>query len=83
MKKYVLMHYGFEKPTQEIMEAWGEWFESIQDNTIDNLGFRGGREVSKDGSRELPGGAEQSLHIEHQGLRSGLPMRAVTASSVQ
>jgi hypothetical protein len=28
VKKFVLLHYGFEKPTPEIMAAWGKWFES-------------------------------------------------------
>ena len=31
MKKFVLLHYGFEKPTPEIMAAWGKWFESMKD----------------------------------------------------
>ncbi len=35
MKKFVFLTYGFEKPTPEIMEAWGTWFESINDNIID------------------------------------------------
>ncbi len=54
MKKFVMLHYGFEKPTQEIMQAWGAWFESIADKAVDNLGFSGGREVSAGGTRELP-----------------------------
>jgi len=29
------LHYGFEKPTPEIMAAWGKWFESIKDRIID------------------------------------------------
>lgn len=63
VKKFVLMHYGFEKPTREIMDAWGEWFGSIQDSTIENLGFRGGREISKDGSRDLPMGPDSITGI--------------------
>ncbi len=58
MKTFVLMHYGFEKPTPEIMEAWGKWFESMKDHTIDNLGFKGGREISKAGTVNLPLGPE-------------------------
>ena len=42
MKKYLLLHYGFEKPTPEIMEAWGAWFGSVADKTIDQGGFTGG-----------------------------------------
>ena len=28
VNKYMFLHYGFEKPTPEIMDAWGQWFES-------------------------------------------------------
>jgi len=35
VKKFVLLHYGFEKPTPEIMAAWGKWFESMKDNITD------------------------------------------------
>jgi hypothetical protein len=37
----------------------GKWFESIKDNTIDMGGhFSGGREISKDGTKDLPLGPE-------------------------
>ncbi len=58
MKKFVLLHYGFETPTPEIMQAWGAWFESIADRTVDNLGFSGGREISAAGTQDLPWGME-------------------------
>lgn len=55
MKKFVLLHYGFEKPTPEIMAAWGKWFESIKDRVIDMGGhFSRGREISKAGTKDLP-----------------------------
>jgi hypothetical protein len=54
MKKFVLMHFGFEKPTPEIMQAWNAWFESVADKTVENVGFSGGREISKGGTRDLP-----------------------------
>ena len=54
MKKFVLLHYGFEKPTQEIMEAWGAWFESISANMVEQGGFSSGREISRSGTRDLP-----------------------------
>lgn len=54
MKKFVLLHYGFETPTPEIMGAWEDWFDSIADKTIENVGFSGGREVSKSVSKDLP-----------------------------
>ena len=59
MKKFVYLHYGFEKPTPEIMAAWGKWFASMKDNIIDLGGhFRGGREISKAGIKDLPLGLE-------------------------
>jgi len=59
VKKFVFLHYGFEKPTPEIMAAWGKWFESMKDNIIDMGGhFSGGREISKSGTKDLPLGLE-------------------------
>ena len=58
MKKFVLLHCGFEQPTPEIMQAWGKWFESIADVTVENLGFGGAREISKSGTKELPWAAD-------------------------
>ncbi|MBK8840828.1 MAG: hypothetical protein IPO30_19740 [Hyphomonadaceae bacterium] len=29
MKRFMLLHVGFEKPTPEIMAAWGKWFERV------------------------------------------------------
>ncbi len=53
MKKFVIMHMGFEMPSPEIMEKWNAWFASIKDNTVENLGFRGGKEVNHDGTVDL------------------------------
>ena len=54
MKKFMLLHFGFEKPTPEIMGAWKAWFESIADKQVEQGGFAGGREISKSGTRDLP-----------------------------
>lgn len=55
MKRFMLLHYGFEKPTQEIMAAWNKWFESVADKTVEHGGFHAGaREVSHDGTTDLP-----------------------------
>ena len=55
MNRYMLLHFGFEKPTPEIMEAWGKWFASVADSTEDQGGFHGGaREISHGGSKDLP-----------------------------
>ena len=59
MKKYVFLHYGFETPTAEIMGAWGQWFESIADKTVDRGGhFSAGREISHAGTKDLPLGMD-------------------------
>ncbi|NKB21394.1 MAG: hypothetical protein GKS01_12940 [Alphaproteobacteria bacterium] len=58
MKRYMLLHFGFEKPTPDIMTAWKNWFESIADITVENGGFHGGaREISHDGSKDITMGA--------------------------
>lgn len=54
MKKFVLLTYGFETPTSEIMEAWGDWFESIADKIVDSGGpSGGGREITRAGTTDL------------------------------
>jgi hypothetical protein len=59
VKRFMLLHFGFEKPTPEIMAAWGKWFESIADRTMEHGGFHGGaREISHTGTRDLPMGME-------------------------
>jgi len=59
VKKFMFLHFGFEKPTPEIMGAWGKWFESIADKTVDQGGhFSGAREISKSGTKDLPMGME-------------------------
>ena len=59
MKKFMFLHYGFERPTPEIMAAWGEWFESIADKIVDQGGhFSGGREISSAGTKDLPLGLD-------------------------
>ena len=54
MNRYLLLHIGFEKPTPDIMAAWNQWFESVADRTVENLGFAGGREVTREGTEDLP-----------------------------
>ncbi len=58
MKRFMLLHFGFEKPTAEIMAAWGKWFESVADKSVDQGGFSGGREISHSGTKDLPWGME-------------------------
>ena len=59
MKKFVIFHYGFEMPTQEIMNAWNKWFASIGDKIVDPGSPLGpGKEISHSGTKELPLGME-------------------------
>jgi len=53
MKKYMILHFGFEQPTDEVMKEWNQWFESIKDRQLDQGGFMNGREISKSGLQEL------------------------------
>lgn len=54
MKKFVLLTIGFTPPTPEIMDSWMQWFKSIEDKIVDQLGLRNGKEVTKNGITELP-----------------------------
>ncbi len=54
MKNYLILHYGFEKPTPEEMGAWNKWFESIADKQIDRRGLGDGREISHMATKDLP-----------------------------
>jgi hypothetical protein len=54
MKKFMFLHFGFEKPTPEIMEAWKAWLGSISDVQLDQGGFAGGREIARSETRDLP-----------------------------
>ena len=55
MKKFILLTYGYETPTQEIMNAWNNWFASFEDKMVDRGGPCGaGREITNTGTKELP-----------------------------
>jgi hypothetical protein len=54
----MLLHFGFEMPTPEIMEGWNKWFEAIADKTVEHGGFMSAREITKDGVQDLPMGLE-------------------------
>ncbi len=59
MKRFMLLHYGFQKPTPEIMSAWGDWMKSTADRTVEHRGFHGGAcEISTSGVRDLPMGQD-------------------------
>jgi hypothetical protein len=54
MKQFVLLTIGFTPPTPEIMESWMQWFQSIQDKIVDQIGLRNGKEVTQHSIIELP-----------------------------
>jgi hypothetical protein len=54
MNKFVLITVGFTQPTPEIMESWMQWFKTIDDKIVDQVGLGNGREVTKKGITELP-----------------------------
>jgi len=54
VNNYLILHYGFEKPTPEEMGAWNKWFESIADRQVDRAHLPGGREILHSGTKDLP-----------------------------
>jgi hypothetical protein len=87
VKNYLLLHYGFEKPTPEIMGAWGKWFESIADRVVDAGHLPGGREISHSGTKDLPTAKDSITGYiivkaenldEAEGIARGCPMIAST-----
>ena len=36
MKKFFLLHYGYQTPTKEIGEAWKKWFDAWGDRFVDS-----------------------------------------------
>ncbi len=59
LRKFMLLMYGFEKPTPEIVQAWNDWFASTAEQTLDQGGFHGGAiEISDAGKKDLPMGMD-------------------------
>lgn len=58
MKRFLILHYGFEKPSAEEMGAWNQWFDSIAAQQVERSHFPGGREISKSGTEDLPFGKD-------------------------
>ena len=58
MKKFMLLHIGFEPPTPDIMAAWQAWFDKVAECTVEHGGFAGGRELTHDGTESLAWGPD-------------------------
>jgi len=54
MKRYLLLHYGFVKPTPEIMEAWEKWFGANTAKIVDGSRLPVGLELTASGTKDLP-----------------------------
>jgi hypothetical protein len=88
MKKFVLTHIGFEQPTEEIMAAWGRWFDEVADVTVENVGLMPGKEVTAGGVKELPFDAQVMtgytiIEVENQDEAVKLAMSCPFISSVK
>jgi hypothetical protein len=54
MKKFVLLHYGYETPTKEIGEAWKKWFDLVGDKFVDSgTPFAAGIEIKAGETKHL------------------------------
>ena len=54
MKKFLVLTYGFVPPTDEVQQAWAEWFKSAGPRLVDpGSPFGRGVEVTRDGRAEL------------------------------
>lgn len=58
MKKFLILHFGFEMPTPEIMAEWNGWFATIADRQIARGHLPGGKEITADGVVDLPFGKD-------------------------
>ena len=54
MKKFILFTIGFTQPTKEIMQSWNQWFKSIEDMIVDQVGLGNGKEVTENSVTDLP-----------------------------
>lgn len=54
MKKFLVLTYGFVPPTEEVQQAWGQWFSAAGPHLVDpGSPFGRGVEVTKDDRTEL------------------------------
>jgi hypothetical protein len=84
MKKFLMLAYGYEEPTPDVMQAWGAWFAKVGDRFLDSGSPLGaGLQVTTSGSTDLSGDASpitgysilsaESLEEAEQ-LLEGLPI---------
>ena len=74
MAKFMLLHYGFEKPGPEVMAAWNDWFASIADCTVDaGAHFARGVEIGGDAGGEAGSGGTGRAESDRN-RRQDLPL---------
>ena len=54
MKQFMLLHVGFEMPTDEVMAQWNNWLQETASITTDMGGFMNGTALTADGAQDLP-----------------------------
>ena len=58
MAQFLIMHCGFSPPSPEQMDGWKQWFGAVGDRTVSQAGFGDAREITADGTTELPFGPD-------------------------
>lgn len=54
MSRFMVLHFGFEAPTPEMMQAWGSWFGSLGSALVDGGStFTSAAILTPDGAHEL------------------------------
>lgn len=54
MKRFMLLHVGFEQPTSDVMAAWNAWFDEVGHCTEEHGGLMDDRRITKQGESEIP-----------------------------
>ena len=77
MTKFAILTIGFKPPSKEDMQKWMAWFQSIQGQTISQIGFMNGISLSEEGQKELVMDKEAltgMLTVEAENMEQALEM---------
>ena len=58
MKHFLILHYGFVPPDEAAMAGWNAWFQKIAERQMARGHFTTGRELTAEGTAELPFGRD-------------------------
>lgn len=53
MKRFMLLHVGFEQPTEDVMAAWNAWFDQVGHCTEEHGGLMSGRRITSEGEADI------------------------------